>query len=742
MKVAGDRIGRFRVERFLGAGGIAEVYQVRHELLDTSHALKLLPIARRGLAKRLIQEGRIQAQLQHPNVVSVTDVVEERGQIGLVMEYVEGTSLEELLREGGAMDFDEAMDLFGQILSGVAAAHMAGVLHRDLKPSNVLLAADGDAVVAKVADFGIAKLASEEATLKATQGGTPMGTPGYMAPEQITDSAIADQRSDVFALGAILYEMLSGQRAFRGANLRELLENTLTGRYIPLRRLNPKVAEYLEQVTARAMMVSPDDRFQNCMEMARALHIESEIVPPKALPAQVGEAPVLPPPVTRAELSRSTGGTVPPTDRRGAPPPPPPRRPAAPPPPPPRQAPQAQADEDDDDARPTLMPEDLQEMDAPPLRRTLSLDAPNDGAVNTLPIDEITDEVKVGGPSGLGNLTGLDRAYDPEEAIPTFHARGISAAEDTWTTDDEENAEFGLPNAEAVPTARVESVKGRRQSFTVPNNRGAEAPTPAPKPTAARPTPPSPPLSLPPRAVVPPVRDDVMPTLTDPSGPQRRLNTSGSGVGERRSMNTTGGSAIETIVREAQANAAKEKAPAVDDATLSRLLRSFGLLMIPVFFVVVAVGVMGGLGASQLKQDAATTEVALQAVEEGILVQLAAIDVLKGMGEPVTACEPPLKAMAAAKGAAERVKHAGELNYVLLLALEKPPEELEPTKRRRTEARTDAQRQELRDLKLKLDEHDKHIKSYLAARQTWETAASGVFGAVAIGVGLADPPTP
>ena len=112
------------------------------------------------------------------------------------------------------------------------------------------------------------------------------------------------------------------------------------------------------------------------------------------------------------------------------------------------------------------------------------------------------------------------------------------------------------------------------------------------------------------------------------------------------------------------------------------------------------------------------------------------------MGEPVTACEPPLKAMAAAKGAAERVKHAGELNYVLLLALEKPPEELEPSKRRRTEARTDAQRQELRELKLKLDEHDKHIKSYLAARQTWETSASGVFGAVAIGVGLADPPTP
>lgn len=733
MKVAGDRIGRFRVERFLGAGGIAEVYQVRHELLDTSHALKLLPIARRGLAKRLIQEGRIQAQLQHPNVVSVTDVVEERGQIGLVMEYVEGTSLEELLREGGAMDFDEAMDLFGQILSGVAAAHMAGVLHRDLKPSNVLLAADGDAVVAKVADFGIAKLASEEATLKATQGGTPMGTPGYMAPEQITDSAIADQRSDVFALGAILYEMLSGQRAFRGGNLRELLENTLTGRYIPLRRLNPKVAEYLEQVTARAMMVSPDDRFQNCMEMARALHIESEIVPPKALPAQVGEAPVLPPPVTRAELSRSTVVTPPAAPRRAAPPPPPP---------PQRQAPQAQADEDDDDARPTLMPEDLQEMDAPPLRRTLSLDAPADGAVNTLPIDEITDEVKVGGPSGLGHLTGLDRAYDPEDAIPTFHARGISAAEDTWTTDDEENAEFGLPNAEAVPTARVESVKGRRQSFTVPNNKGAEAPPPAPKPSAARPTPPSP-LALPPRAVVPPVRDDVMPTLTDPSGPQRRLNTSGSGIDQRRSMNTTGGSAIENIVREAQANAAKDKAPPEGDGALSGILRTLGLLMIPVFFVVVAVGVMGGLGASQLNQDAETTAKAYEQVKSAIEQQRSAVATLNSYGVDVSSLTKPLQNLSDASATGDGVKIAdasGVFNDALLTLLENEKNKYSDPKTKR--ALSDEQIAEVGKLIASLNGVKKPLSDYKAARQTWESSASGVFGAVAIGVGLADPPTP
>jgi serine/threonine protein kinase len=612
------------------------------------------------------------------------------------------------------------------------------VLHRDLKPSNVLLAADGDAVVAKVADFGIAKLASEEATLKATQSGTPMGTPGYMAPEQITDSAIADQRSDVFALGAILYEMLSGQRAFRGANLRELLENTLTGRYIPLRRLNPKVAEYLEQVTARAMMVSPDDRFQNCMEMARALHIESEIVPPKALPAQVGEAPVLPPPVTRAELSRPAGGTVPPTDRRGGPPPPPPRRAAAPPPPPPRPAPQA--DDDDDDARPTLMPEDLQEMDTPPLRRALSLDAPADGAMNTLPIDEITDEVKVGGPSGLGHLTGLDRAYDPEDAIPTFHARGISAAEDTWTTEDEENAEFGLPNAESVPTARVESVKGRRQSFTVPTPKAAEAPPPKP----ARSSAPAPaPLSLPPRAVVPPVRDDVNPTITDPSGPQRRLNTSGSGIEQRRSMNTTGGSAIENIVREAQANAAKETAPPAGDGALSGILRGLGLLMIPVFFVVVAVGVMGGLGASQLKSDAQSTAKAYEQVEAAIAQQQIAVATLRSYGVDVAALEKPLQNLSDAVATEEGAKIAdasGVFNDALLTMLEKEKNDYNDPKRKRS--LSDEQIAEIGKLIATLNGVKKPLGDYQVARESWETSASGVFGAVAIGVGLAEPPTP
>ena len=263
------------------------MYQVRHELLETVYALKLLPVARRGMAKRLIQEGRIQAHLRHPNVVSVTDVVEEKGQIGLVMEFIEGPSLEELIRSDGAMEFREAIELFGQVLSGVAAAHQAGVLHRDLKPANVLLTTDGERVVAKVADFGIARMSLEgDGESTAPRPRKPVGTPGYMAPEQFQDSESADARSDVFALGAILYEMLTGRRAFgASASAKEVLEAVMRGRYAPLRQLAPSAPEAVEVAVHRALSVAPADRFSTCLELADALGIRAEIVPLRAMPA-------------------------------------------------------------------------------------------------------------------------------------------------------------------------------------------------------------------------------------------------------------------------------------------------------------------------------------------------------------------------------------------------------------------------------------------------------------------------
>ena len=293
MKQPGDFVGRFRIERLLGEGGIAEVYQVRHRQLGTVHALKLLTLHRPEQRARLLQEGQIQAQLRHPNLVAVTDVVDDDGQIGLVMEYVQGFSLADCLHEGGGMPLEDSLDLFQQVLEAVGTAHAAGVLHRDLKPHNILLTTQGDRVIAKVADFGIAKIANEGASPGQTIAGTTMGTPGYMSPEQITDTAAVDQRTDIFALGAILYELLSGSRAFEGANQLQVLNNTAGGIYTPLHVHLPSCPQVVVEAIDRAMEVNPSDRFPDSETFAEALALAFEL-PAPVKPQTLAPSPALP----------------------------------------------------------------------------------------------------------------------------------------------------------------------------------------------------------------------------------------------------------------------------------------------------------------------------------------------------------------------------------------------------------------------------------------------------------------
>ncbi|MCK6503058.1 serine/threonine protein kinase [Myxococcota bacterium] len=303
----GSIIGRFEVERPLGQGGMAMVYKVRHRQLDTVHALKLLKIGHPNLARRLLQEGRIQARLRHPNVVAVVDVVEHEGAIGLLMEYVQGSSLEDFLSEG-PMEVDEALDVFRQVLSGVGAAHAAGVTHRDLKPANILLTAQGDHVVAKVTDFGIAKVLSEDEGVHRTRAGVAMGTPGYMAPEQVTDSAGVDHRADIFALGAILYEMLSGTAAFRGPDPLVTMNRTVAGTYLPLSERAAGLPPAVCRAVDRALSTDREARFADCSEMARAIYGDQAVAPapqaptvvprPRAAP-EINPTPTLAPSDTR-----------------------------------------------------------------------------------------------------------------------------------------------------------------------------------------------------------------------------------------------------------------------------------------------------------------------------------------------------------------------------------------------------------------------------------------------------------
>ncbi len=290
MRQAGDIVERFELLGLLGEGGLATVHLARHLQLGTEHAIKFLSAPNPRMTERLLREGRIQARLRHPNVVSVTDVVQSEGEVGLVMEFVEGFSLADCIRDGGAMELQEALVLFSQVLGGVGTAHAAGILHRDIKPANVLLTSQGESVIAKVADFGIAKFGKRSA---GTLGGTPMGTPGYMAPEQVSDSATVTRRADIFALGALLYELLGGKPAFPGTDLRGILNATAAGAFTPLSVHAPATPRRVIEAVERALDPNPEARFDSVEAFAHALGIPVNIIsPPEGVEiVPVGEAP-------------------------------------------------------------------------------------------------------------------------------------------------------------------------------------------------------------------------------------------------------------------------------------------------------------------------------------------------------------------------------------------------------------------------------------------------------------------
>jgi predicted ATPase/Tfp pilus assembly protein PilF len=218
MLQAGDPVGRYRALHLLGRGGAAEVWAVEHATLGTRHALKLLHTPAPGLRERLLREGRLQRRLDPVCVVPVTDVIEVGGLPALVMDLVEGPTLAELLGAYRPTE-EEAIALLSDVVRGVGAAHRAGVVHRDLKPSNVLLQLERGRVVPRITDFGIAKELGADGTR--TLGF--LGTPAYAAPEQLSDPAHVDLRADLWSLGVMLYELLTGRRPFESEQLEGLL---------------------------------------------------------------------------------------------------------------------------------------------------------------------------------------------------------------------------------------------------------------------------------------------------------------------------------------------------------------------------------------------------------------------------------------------------------------------------------------------------------------------------------------
>ncbi|TNE87569.1 MAG: serine/threonine protein kinase [Deltaproteobacteria bacterium] len=258
----GQIIDRYEVLRPLGEGGMAAVYLVRHTTLDSRHALKVLTLDRPGLRERLLQEGRMQAALEHDCAVTVTDVVDVDGAPGLIMEFVEGPTLDEWLRTNPPRA--SRLALFGQVVGAVSAAHAMGLVHRDLKPGNVLVQTRADGPRAKVTDFGIAKVIAEGEQAGHTRSGTAMGTPAYMAPEQMKDASTVDHRADIWALGAILYELMTGEVALGQGTLVETWERAKTADYPDPALRVPGLEPWVVDTIKACLEPDPANRLESC----------------------------------------------------------------------------------------------------------------------------------------------------------------------------------------------------------------------------------------------------------------------------------------------------------------------------------------------------------------------------------------------------------------------------------------------------------------------------------------------
>jgi tetratricopeptide (TPR) repeat protein/tRNA A-37 threonylcarbamoyl transferase component Bud32 len=277
----GATIGaRYEVVRLLGSGGMGAVYLVRDLELKREVALKFLrfdladdPVA----LERFRREVALASQVTHRNVLRVYDIGEAQGVRFVTMQHVEGEDLATRLRRDGKLPVDELVSLFRELCQGLAAAHAAGVVHRDLKPQNILLDRSGSP---HVADFGLA-VSLGQASL--TERGRMLGTPVYISPEQV-EGARADHRSDIYALGTILYEMAAGRAPFSEGTTTEIVVQRLQRPPRPLGELRPEVPEHLRRIVARCLAIDPAARYQSCLEILRDLDAGPGPARPPAVP--------------------------------------------------------------------------------------------------------------------------------------------------------------------------------------------------------------------------------------------------------------------------------------------------------------------------------------------------------------------------------------------------------------------------------------------------------------------------
>ena len=278
MITIGSQLGPYEILSPIGAGGMGEVYRARDTKLDREVAIKVLPesvSSDADVMARFEREAKAVAALSHPNILAIYDFGEAQGRHYAVMELLEGQTFREALA-GGPLSAKKAIEYGRQVAEGLAAAHAKGIVHRDLKPENLFVTRDGHV---KILDFGLARQdvtgndasqTSSPTVARATEPGVVMGTRGYMAPEQVKGE-LADHRSDVFAFGAVLYEMLAGRRAFDRATGAETMTAILREDVTRLTSVRNTVPPALEQVIEHCLEKRPEDRFQSARDLAFAL---------------------------------------------------------------------------------------------------------------------------------------------------------------------------------------------------------------------------------------------------------------------------------------------------------------------------------------------------------------------------------------------------------------------------------------------------------------------------------------
>lgn len=272
MAAAVQQVGRYRIQGELGRGAMGIVYRALDPAIGRTVAVKTIrlgdfqdPAERARLRERLFREARSAGVLSHPNIVTIYDIAEENDTAYVFLEFVDGQTLEQMLAAPEPLDRERLIDILRQTAAALDYAHQKGIVHRDIKPANIMVSVDGQA---KITDFGVAKIVSQQMT----QAGTILGTPNYMSPEQIQGAQV-DGRSDQYSLAVIAYEMLTGEKPHSADSLPTLLFKIAKEEPPPARRLNPTLGSEVDVVLGRALAKDPAERYRTCSEFVSALAI-------------------------------------------------------------------------------------------------------------------------------------------------------------------------------------------------------------------------------------------------------------------------------------------------------------------------------------------------------------------------------------------------------------------------------------------------------------------------------------